>query len=307
MILVIIGVLFLLNNFNLINFDWYTFIHLWPIVLIIAGVNLVFAHNRTPLATGIKILVLLAGMGVLIWGGVTQRNYHHFDYSFNTDDDDKGDSTVTASSDNNFSEPFKPVIQNAHLNISGGATGYTLSDTTTELFSAQTNGRSSAYSLKTTIDSTTEVLDFSMGSKKHHGFSLFGRHNNNHVDFKLNSKPVWDIDVEAGASSFKFDLSKFKVQKLTFQGGAASFDIKMGEPLATTNVDIQAGASSINISVPQNAACQITTDTGLSSKSFNGFDKKGDDKYQTPGFDQATKKIYIHIEGGMADFKVSRY
>jgi hypothetical protein len=305
MILVIIGALFLLNNFNVINFDWFTFIHLWPIVLIIAGVNLVFAHNRTPWATAVKVLVLLAGMGILIWGGITQRNYHHFDYTFNTDDDGKDDSVT--SSTNGFSEDLKPGVQNAHLNISGGATSYTLSDTTAELFNAQASGRNSLYSLKTSLDSGTETLNFDMGSKKRHGFFLFGRHNNNHVNFKLNTRPVWDIDVEAGASSFNFDLSKFKVQKLTIQGGAASFDVRMGQPQLTTNVEVQAGAASINIHIPQSAACEITTDTGLSSKSFNGFDKKDDDQYQTPGFDKAVNKMYIHIEGGMADFTVSRY
>lgn len=90
-------------------------------------------------------------------------------------------------------------------------------------------------------------------------------------------------------------------------GGAASFHIKMGQPLVNTNIEVSTGASSVTISIPQNAACHIITDTGLSSKSFDGFQNQGDNEYATPNFDKAPYKMYIHLEGGISDFKVSRY
>jgi hypothetical protein len=319
MVLVIIGVLFLLNNFNVIDFDWFTFIHLWPIVLIIAGVNLVFAHNRTPLATAIKILVLLAGMGVLIWGGVTHRGYHHFDNNFTFDDGDKDDDFSLGDKDSssvskdgvtgNFVEFYKPAIQTVKLNISGGATAYSIADTTGNLFEAITKGRGNNHNLKTTIEGNNEVLTFDMGSRKHHGFNFnFGkRHNNNSADIKLNTRPVWDIDVEGGMAAFNFDLSKYKVKKLSFQGGMASCDVKLGEPVGITEVGFQGGMASFKLKIPKNAACRITTGTALSSKNFEGFTKTADSNYETPGYSQAANKINVDIQGGMSDFKVSRY
>ena len=315
MILVIIGALFLLNNFDVIDFDWSTFIHLWPVVLIIAGVNLVFAHNRTPWATAVKVAVLLLGMAVLIWGGVTHRGYRHFDRNFtfgdrNDDDNDNGSDSAGNSKDGvgNYVEFYKPNIQTAHLDISGGATSYTIKDTSSRLFEAITHGRGNNYSLKTTIDSTHEYLDFSMGNGRHHGFHFnWGDHHNNSAEIKLNTRPVWDITVSTGASSLNFDLSAYKIKNLKIEGGAASFNVKLGQPVAVTNVNVQAGAASVTINIPQNAACEVTTDTGMASKTFDGFNKKEDDKYQTPGFDKATQKILIHMEGGMADFKVKRY
>ncbi len=312
-ILVIIGTLFLLSNFNLINFDWFTFLHLWPIVLIIAGVNLVFAHNRTPWATAVKLLVLILGMGILIWGGVTKHDYRHFDTTFNFDDDDKGDDSTSNDRDTtnagNFVEFYKPSIQTARLEINGGAAKYLIKDTSSRLFEAETHGRrKNNYNLKTTNDSTSEHLVFSTGSGKHHGFNFhFGDNHNNEAIIKLNNRPVWDIDLSIGAADLRFDLSPYKVKNLKIEGGAASFDVKMGQPLATTNVSVQAGAASVNIGIPKDAACQISVDTGLSSKDFEGFQKGGDDKYRTPGFDKAANKMYISIEGGLADFKVTRY
>ncbi|MBW4890984.1 hypothetical protein KXQ82_14750 [Mucilaginibacter sp. HMF5004] len=315
--LVIIGALFLLNNFNVINFDWYTFIHLWPIILIIAGVNLVFAHNRTGWATAIKLAVLILGMGILIWSGVTRHNYHHFDFTFddndrsNDDNDDDSDTTGSKGKNTgNFVEAYKPAIQTAHLTISGGATGYSIKDTSRYLFEAETEGKhSNYYSLTTTIDSTLETLKFSMGKGKHHGFTFnFGdKGHSGKAKLKLNIRPVWDIDVEGGMAAYNFDLSPYKVKNLSFKGGMASCDVKMGQPVGLTNVEFHGGMASFSLKIPQNAACHIKTGTALSSKNFEGFNKTGDSDYETPGYSQATNKIDINIKGGMSEFNVTRY
>ncbi|HEY0244107.1 MAG TPA: hypothetical protein VGC01_00965, partial [Mucilaginibacter sp.] len=65
--------------------------------------------------------------------------------------------------------------------------------------------------------------------------------------------------------------------------------------------------SEVNISIPQNAACRIKTDSGLSSNQFDGFNKKDDDDYETAGFANAKNKMYINISGGISDIKVKRY
>jgi len=125
--------------------------------------------------------------------------------------------------------------------------------------------------------------------------------------FKLNAAPVWDINVEAGATKLDFDLTKFKIRKVDIDGGAASFKIKLGEPLDATHLNVETGASEVNIAIPKNAACSIETDTGLSSKKFDGFNRTDDNKYETTDFHNADKKIYIRISGGISDFKVNRY
>lgn len=319
-ILVIIGIVFLLDNFGVIDFSWWCFVDLWPILLIIGGVNLVFANNRSLWATGLKIAVLIGGMAILIICGLTQRHKgwpawtYHLNRDFNDDndrdtagdDDTSGRSSVIKVDGNSiYREAYKPGLQSAKLNISGGATTYTIKGVTNDLFEATTKEFNNRYSLNTHTDSTTAVIDFSMNTRKHGVFN-FGKQESK-ADIKLNSNPEWDIDVETGASKTDFDLSYFKVKKLTIQGGAASYDVKLGQPLALTTINISTGAASVTLRIPKNAACHITTDTGLSSKKFDGFDTKDDDTYETPGFDKATNKMKINMEGGISDFKVIRY
>ena len=82
----------------------------------------------------------------------------------------------------------------------------------------------------------------------------------------------------------KFDFSKFKIKALNVRGGAAAFDIRMGQPLATTNIEINTGVSGVNIKIPENAACSIESNSGLSGNDFDGFTKTRDNHYETPNF-----------------------
>src|ERR1700748_2579881 len=162
MILVMIGAIFLLNNFGYINFHWSNIFHLWPIFLVIGGVNLVFANNRSPWATILKIGVVVAGFALLVFGNFGDRyrwwwphstySYHHDDNDSddngsnndsddddNDDDDDNNSGKITKVEGNStYNEPYNSSARIARLNISGGGSTYNLRDTTNQLFSANT-------------------------------------------------------------------------------------------------------------------------------------------------------------------------
>jgi len=312
----------LLDNFGVIDFSWWSFFSLWPILLIMGGVNLVFAHNKSNWATALKIVVLVAGMSILIVDGLTHHtdNWQGWRFHWKRDYDDNnnidtadvvdtasGGSIVKSGETSIYRQEYKPGITSATLNISGGATKYVLNGSTDQLFEATTKDHIMNYSLRTTLDSTNANIDFDMVTHKRRVVFNWGRNKESRADIKLNPNPEWEINIESGASAADFDLSNFKVKKLSIQGGAASYDVKLGQPLKNTDIEIQTGAATVTIRIPQKAACHITTDTGLSSKKFDGFDKKDDDVYETPGFDKATNQMKISIEGGMSDFKVIRY
>jgi hypothetical protein len=316
-ILVAIGAAILLANFGFLHFYWYNIFHLWPIFLVIAGVNLVFAHNKTIWATILKIAVVVVGVGLLFFGNFGDRyNFwprNHFTYNSHDDDNNNSNDNDDNDSDDDdsdsgkmvgaFNEPYKAGIKYAKLNISGGGTTYNLSDTTNQLFNASTKDDQSRYDFSHSMEDSVYVVNFKM--KDHNGFHFDS--DKNEADFRLNPNPIWDILVETGATKLDFDLSKFKVRQIKLHGGAAAFDVKLGAPLALTNVEISTGVSSVDISIPQDAACSIETDSGLSDNHFDGFNKTRDNNFETPNFATAKNKIHVHISGGLSDFKVSRY
>ena len=323
LILVLIGSLFLLHNYGFLHFHWMNFVYLWPIFIIMGGVNLLFAHNRSPWATAIKIGVVIAGFALIVFGTFGNRyrfwpnhwTYHDSDNSFDDDDDDDdSDSTMTSNGkitkiegNSVFNEPFNSSVKVARLNVSGGGTTYNLSDTTNQLFAATTREFVGKYDFSHHSEDSVYVMDFKMRKNSGNNFSWGDKDKSNSATFRLNPNPEWEFDVETGATKLDFDLSKFKVRSFKIHGGAASFDIKLGQPLASTTVEVSTGVSSVDINIPQSAACRITTDSGLSNNKFNGFDKKDDNTYETAGFANARNKIYIKMKGGLSDFRVNRY
>jgi len=319
-ILISLGVIFLLQSFGVIHIHFWNIIRLWPIFIVIAGINLIFANNRTPLATALKIGVVVIGLLVLVFGRFDRdrgwRSFPHFsyrddkndddsdiDFNFDDDDDDKADAGSKVGQ-SQFHEPLAPNTQIAKLNISGGGTSYNLSDTTGQLFEAVTQRHLINYMLTHTTQDSLHTLNFKMANGK--GHFNFGKKSET-VTFKLNTTPIWDFDIQTGATEMNFDLTKFKVRNLDLNGGAAAFKLKLGQPLETTTIDVSTGAASVKIAIPKDAACKITTDSGLSSKDFSGFNKISDDHYETPGFATAKNKILITFDGGVSDFTVTRY
>lgn len=321
LILVLIGAAILLCNFGVLHFHWYNIFHLWPIFLVIAGINLVFAHNKAPWATGLKIAVVIAGFGLLFFGNFSD-NYNfwpHSHYNFNNNDNsDNNDADNNNDSDDNsdkgavipmtgkgdFVKTYTTDIKIARLNISGGGTVYSIGDTTNQLFKANVKENEHMhYELTQHKDGDDYVLDFHM--QDHKGLNFDSK--NDLATIALNPNPEWKIKVETGAAKIDFDLNKFKIRELKLDGAAAAFNIKLGAPLDQTDVEIENAASSVTINIPKDAACRIETDSGLSDNHFEGFTKTGDDNYETNGYDNAQKKFHIHISGFLSNFKVYRY
>lgn len=314
-ILMLIGIAFLLRNYGYLNFHFWNLFYLWPIAIVVIGINLIFANNRSTWATLLKLGVIVIGFGLLLFGNFSNRPFwERHSYRIDTTDDDDDDDDYSEGrritkieGASVFTESYTDSVKIAELNISGGATTYKLSDTTNQLFNANTQEYFGNYQLTTNKNDSLYVLNFKMRDNKHRFDWDDDNKKANLATFKLNVNPEWNINVATGATDLHFDLSKFKVRSLDLAGGAGAFKIKFGQPLSTTTVDISTGASDVDISIPANAACRITKGTAFSSNNFEGFTKLGDGAYETPGFANATNKMYIKIKGGMSSFSVKRY
>jgi len=320
MILVLIGAIFLLHNFGYVQFHWYNIWRLWPVFLVVGGVNLVFANNKSAWATILKISVVVGAFALILFGNFDRghswwwpRGHYSYHSDNNNDMDDNDDNDdmddngklTKLSGTSEFKQPFDASVRLARLNISGGATTYRLSDTTNDLFKANTREAHGRYQYTGHKEDSVFVMDFSMKNNK--GWNWNSNDESNRADIMLNTKPEWDITVETGATDLNFDLSKYKLRSMTIKGGAAQFVVKVGQPLANTNITVSTGASDVTIDVPRDAACHIESASGLSSNTYDGFTKNNDGNYETPGFSAAKNKIFVHISGGISDFKVRRY
>lgn len=301
-VLLFIGGVLLLENFDIIDFYWRSVFRFWPIFLIIAGVNILFSRNKSQVGGYVSIGVLVITLSMLFVRG--QQPPANRDRWIG----DRIKDEIRTEEDNyeeqNFTEPYQDsLVKKTVLNISGGGTSFDLKGGTDSLITAHVQRKSGIFTLQNVRTDSVNTLTFKMKGKS--GWSM--NDGGNDVELRLNKKPEWEVHMSMGAGEVDFDFSEYKLRAFNFDGGAAALDIKFGDLLPITDINVKTGVADVKINVPTGSGCRIKTKTGLSAKDFEGFTKLKDGTYETPNYSASTKKIFINLDGGLSNFEVKRY
>lgn len=297
-LLVILGSLFLLENLDILDIEFRKIWKLWPLFLIYWGITALFSGNKN--SNTVSLFTGFAMIAIVLYFMITPSNSKT---SYNWDEKSENNSSRKSSKYQTFTfeEENDDSITLASLNLDLGAGNFTAKSADNRLIKINTNSNGITYMFDQ--QKKDDMMKFEFRPSK----EIKGKMNfENDVDLYLGSKQIWVIDLNIGASDLDFDLSKNMVEKLEVNAGASDIDIKMGGLLPSATVNVNAGASDIKIKVPKNVGCQIISETGLSSKDFDGFEKTNGG-YTTPNFDQATNKIYLQLKGGVSSFSVDQY
>ncbi len=295
---IVLGILILANNFSTINLYWDNLWQYWPLVLILLGVSMLVKSVAGKSLIAGAAAVLLA---LMIFASVNFTTSYIFDDDFevNIGSDVSGDNSITE-----YREAYDSSITNAILYLDGGVGNFRIASETDDLIYTvlESPGNNFDYS-ENQIDSvaniTLKMKDFTLNL----GEAKF----KNKVDVALNREPFWDLDLSFGAASMLFDFSKYKVEDLNIDMGAAKLDVKLGSLVENLDFKLNAGASHIIIKVPEEVGCEISTDAVFSKKNIKGFEKIESDLYRTDNFESAGNKIYINIDCGVSSIDISRY
>ncbi len=311
-LLLFIGGVLLLDNFNVIDFYWGSVWSFWPVFLIIIGVNILFSKNNSQTGNIISIGILVITLSFLFVKGQEKPNrstwWDRGHFNFKRDEDEDIVDEVRVSRGLSYNEPFLAGDESkkAVLNIHGGASVFELNGQTDSLFTADIDdsGRGMKFMLNKEVTDSVNNLTFKMNGKSK-GLH-FGK-NGDQIKFHMNALPIWDVNLFIGAGKVDFDLRDFKVRKLNFDGGAADIEVKIGSLLPITDVNMEVGMANIEINIPKGSGCRIKTKTGFSSKDFDGFTKLENGTYETANYKSSANKIFITLDGGFSNFEVIRY
>jgi hypothetical protein len=266
-ILIFLGVLFILSNLNFIYFDWVYLWRLWPVILVLWGVSILPAHNLIKL--GLTLLVLGGTVVFMVEQTVEWDDRDDFHI-------EKWDDYDRYPVEQTFTIPYDDSINSAMLNLELAAGSFVIDESTDLLIDFNKQGSKAKYSyvLKRMEDRASINID-------RDEVKIVTGKSNHKVNLKLNESPVWEFNVDAGAAAVEFDLSDFKISKLDLDGGAGSFFIKLGDLHPETLINIDAGASSIEIEIPETSACDLMINSVLSGRTINGFEKLERGHYRT--------------------------
>ena len=306
------GIIALLSVLHVFEFHWSILWRLWPVFMIIVGISLL------PFKEYVKTLMLLVALALGCWlyqaeyenydGNVITRFFNrHFsswDWTWsNADDEDEDkDEQEAFEADQHFSEPYSDV-ERASIDIDFGAGDLEIKEPCAELVTVNASSNFVKYSFRTE-PKDGETAIFLNGKGRSDGTIKSAK---NDLEISLCTQPTWTFSLDMGAADADLDLSPYKVEKVIINGGACDLDLKLGNNGGNTAVDINTGASDIDIKVPMDAYCQINIKSAISGKDFTGFEKMANGQWQTPNLEQASTKIVINMSCAVSDVSVTRY
>lgn len=303
-ILIALGIIFILNNFGILNFSWYSFWQLWPVILILWGISVLPVKDVAKF--GMLIGVILVTMLFISKLPDHRPWFSHFHRNGNMNwewtDDDEDNDTRPNTVDQNLSVPYDSLAKKALLELDAAAGSFTISGETPEFLAFNKTGDIGNYELTTHDLASRKTISLRLEDQRssHHI-------NKNHVTIRMNEKPVWNLKFNIGAASMDMDLGNYKIDTAEFDAGASSITLKLGDKNPLSVVTFNAGASSIHLSVPKSAGCQVSSESFLVSKSFEGFQKKEGHIYETSNFSKSSSKIYIVVKTAVSSIDIRQY
>ena len=278
-LLILAGVLALLVNLGFIPVERLEqLLNLWPLILIVVGVELILRRTvhgpAGQIAAILVVLVAVVGAAAYVAAAPNPLADHTLDVSGQLGE-----------------------VQSASLEINAGAATVNISsdpETGADLYRAHI-----AYSgakPDVTFDTSSRKLTI---SQRGNDFLVF-QSRRFELDLKINPKVTWAVEVNTGAVTSSLDLSRVPLKSLSLSSGAAKDDIILGPASGAVPVEIDGGALTVHIHRLQGTEASIDVSGGAVSLNGDGrqINGVGEQSYRSPGFSDAGSGYRIEINGG---------
>ena len=285
LLIVLLGIVFLLNNLGMIGWDiWWVFADFWPLILIALGVRLIF---RRSVIVQIIVLIMIFVLPVAYYLGYGKTSYQRWVHP----------GGMRNAETYNWSLTKDEGIITGELKMSVGAGKISLKDS----------------DMLATLDATSydkpEIKAESSGNKQSikidqasGRFPMMPRMYfvNEEWAITLNRDVIWDLDVDTGAATAIYDLSKIKFSRFDLDSGAGKLRIVFGDLGISGEVDIDCGAGEVTLIIPESVGVEAKLHTGVGKKDLSGraWIQK-DDTYTSSNFEQAATKLNISLDAGV--------
>jgi hypothetical protein len=271
---------------------WNSLFDLWPILIILLGIRVIFGGNNIITSIFLIIAVLL---GILYIS-----NYRDLRTKIEDQQEEKIETTEKTFS-NDLSENIKSTKVNielgaANINISGSSNNKLFEGS----FSSSTNIKT-----KSTISDGVSIINISEDIKD---FDISKQKEKRNFNIYLNKNLPTELKISSGASKYDLDLSSIKITTLEVNAGASNGQIKIGKEIEKVKVKIDAGASKTTILIPSEFSILVNSDSALIKDNFEEIGlKKDGDTFKSENFTNNTKQIEIKLSAGASTINIERY
>jgi hypothetical protein len=266
LVLIALGIVFLLANAGYVGEGALRrLVDLWPIALVLIGLDILVRDRSTAVALIVEIAVIAASVAYAVAGPATSL------VPFGTSTTSIGRLDATSLS----------------LTVNYGAGRLTMHSGTSALVSVSSSREDVRVQDVRQSGAATVTI-----SPTNDGF-LFGA--DRAWDVVIPSDIPVRLTANVGAGEFTFGLRDVRLASATINGGASDLEISLPKPAGDVPVTISAGASSITLEIPSGVDYRVRTTGGLNS--VNGVESSA-------GYAAATDRLTILVTSGASSITV---
>ncbi len=274
---ILIGLSFLASSFGWswsIGFDAWK---LWPVFVILIGLSMVSRGSAVSSIMGAVVAVAVVAFVAL---GVFGMGSHQTSVSQGTN----------------------PIIAGAvaaDVHIATGASSLTVKGTSDTTFFNRVESNSADLVVDSHLVGTTQDVTYSLNQRNWEWFSF-----KNLLEVHVPDTLPTNLTIDGGAMTSNIDLTDVKASRVAIHTGASHLDLVFGDTVESSVATIDAGASSIHVTLPKAVGVHLTLDTGATSKTLTDFNQTGDKQYTSTNYDTAAHKIDCTIKAGASSITV---
>lgn len=274
--------------------------NLWPLLLIILGINIIFKNRILEIFMNVAFIVILvvnAFFGPFYYFGVPWisgiTNWDSFNEQIF---DNQGNYKYSNQLDYNSNM----ITGNSEIDL--GACELTIESSKNEAAKIDSNIKG----ISADLGQSNDKLNVYVTEKEI--FSGMQPNISRNAHIYLGDKIDWAINITTGASKSILNLADLKVSSLYLELGAGDTEIHMGDKVKKVSMEIDGGVSNIKIYIPTSAAVMINSDTGVSSDNFDSLNlvNIGESQFKSKDYDSAELKYEITISTGVSNIVLLR-
>ena len=270
-LLLFLGVIFLLQNFNVLPWGlWETLWRFWPVLIIIIGLSILLRRWNPWLVSTLVLVLLFTCLGIAIW--------------------QYGLPSLAERATTSYSESLGS-LERAQIELDFTAGSLTIgslpssSRNFVEVDSEATYGEGDV------------IADFHhLGSKGRLHLSAEGKANTR-WDVRFTRNIPLTIDVESAVTNMELDLSELKVTEFRVDIDVGNYAVKMPFSAGATYAYIKADVANLEVSIPDGVAAKLKADVdfGVFEVDESRFPKKGN-YYMSQDFESAENLVELEID-----------
>ena len=282
---ILLGLIFLLNNFGILPWEiWQNIWKFWPVLLILFGIEAILGRNSSFRSFGFLLFLIFVLPLILILNPLSGNPLATKKLSV---EKPLGNLTKSQLFFNLASANIKiDALESSSSKVVQGSINYSSLLPKPEIKEESLFGQT-----KFSFTQPTKEIPF---------LNNIG----NNVNLKISQLIPYDINIKSNTGNLNLNLTEIRIDFLNIETGAGKFSFELSAKYSS-KVYIRASASLISFKIPNEAGVSFKTDSNLKQINLpdSRFERIGG-IYKSKNYEISANKIDIEVSGPISSVEI---